>query len=131
MMHFCSKTRKIKYFLDPPPPKKRLRDMNGCDMATHSSVCLYKQTVTWIFTRSRLSDSDYKVIPSLKNCYLIIVVFHPHISAFMIFFIQKKTHEVSTKWPLTLNSSSSMKFIIEKCLLFDPFGIYAKVIFHF
>ena len=34
-------------------------------MSTRTSVCLYNQPVTWIFTRSRLSslsDSDYKVI---------------------------------------------------------------------
>ena len=65
MMLFYSKTRKIKYFLDPPP-KKRLRDTNCHDMATRTSVCLYQQPVTWIFNRSRLSDWDYKVIPSLK-----------------------------------------------------------------
>ena len=69
MMLCYSKIRKIKYFLDPPP-KKRLKDTNGRDMSTRTSVCLYNQPVTWIFTRSRLSslsDSDYKVIPSLKN----------------------------------------------------------------
>ena len=70
MMLCYSKTRKIKYFLDPPPPqKKRLKDMNGRDMSTRTSVFLYNQLVTWIITRSRLnslSDSDYKVIPSLK-----------------------------------------------------------------
>ena len=70
MMLCYSKTRKIKYFLDPlPPPKKRLKDTNGRDMSTRTSVCLYQQPVTWIFIRSRLnrlSDSDYKVIPSLK-----------------------------------------------------------------
>ena len=70
MMLYYSKTRKIKYFLDPPPPKKkRLKDTNGRDMSTRTSVFLYNQPVTWIFTRSRLSslsDSDYKVIPSLK-----------------------------------------------------------------
>ena len=70
MMLCYSKTRKIKYFLDPPPPpKKRLKDTNGRDMSTCKSVCLYNQPVTWIFTRSimsSLSDSDYKVIPSLK-----------------------------------------------------------------
>ena len=68
MMLYYSKTRKIKYFC-PPPPKKRPKDTNGRDMSTRTSVCLYNQTVTWIFTRSRLSslsDSDYKVIPSLK-----------------------------------------------------------------
>ena len=66
MMLCYSKTRKIKYFLDPPPPPKTqgydIRDMS-------TSVCLYQQPVTWIFTSSklsRLSDSDYKVIPSLK-----------------------------------------------------------------
>ena len=69
MMPCYSKIRKIKYFL-PPPPKKRLKDTNGRDMPTRTSVCLYNQPVTWILTRSRLSslsDSDYKVIPSLKN----------------------------------------------------------------
>ena len=68
MMLCYSKTRKMKNFLDPPP-KKRLKDTNGCDMATRTSVCLYQQPVTWIFNRSRLSrlsDSDYTVIPSLK-----------------------------------------------------------------
>ena len=67
MMLCYSKTRKIKYFLDPP--KKRLKDTNDHDMSTCTSVCLYHQAVTWIFTRSRLSrlsDSYYKVIPSLK-----------------------------------------------------------------
>ena len=67
-MMFCySKISKIKYFLDP---QKRLKDTNGRDMSTSTSVCLYNHPVTWIFTRSRLSslsDSDNKVIPSLKN----------------------------------------------------------------
>ena len=57
----------MKYFLDPPPKKKeRLKDTNGRDMSTRTSVCPYHQAATWIFTRSRLSrlsDSDYKVIP--------------------------------------------------------------------
>ena len=68
MMLCYSKTRKIKYFLDPPP-KKRLKDTNGHDMSTRTSVFLYNPLMSWIFTRSRLSslsDSDYKVIPSLK-----------------------------------------------------------------
>ena len=66
-MFFTSTSKnKIKYFLDPPPPKKRRKDRNGRDMATHTSVCVYQQPVTWIFTSSGLSDSDYKVIPSLK-----------------------------------------------------------------
>ena len=68
MMLCYSKISKIKYFLDPPPKKKRLKDMNGRDMSTRTSVCLYNQPVIWIFTRSRLSslsDSDNKVIPSL------------------------------------------------------------------
>ena len=68
MMLCYSKTRKMKYFLDPPP-KKGLKDTNSGDMSTRTSVFLYNQPVTWIFTRARLSslsDSDYKVIPSLK-----------------------------------------------------------------
>ena len=64
MMLCYSKTRKIKYFMDPPQNKnknKRLKDTNGHDMSTRTNVCLYQQPVTWIFTRSRLSrlsDSD-------------------------------------------------------------------------
>ena len=50
MMLCYSKTRKIKYILDPPPPpKKRLKDTNGRDMSTRTSVFLYNQSVTWIF----------------------------------------------------------------------------------
>ena len=62
MMLYYSKIRKIK--------NKRLKDTNCRDMSTRTSDCLYNQPVTWIFTGSRLSslsDSDYKVIPSLKN----------------------------------------------------------------
>ena len=69
MMPCYSKTRKIKYFLDPPQKKIWLKDTNGHDMSTRTSVFLYNQPMTWIFTRSRLSslsDLDYKVIPSLK-----------------------------------------------------------------
>ena len=66
MMLCYSKTRKINTFGTPP---KRLMDTNDRDMSTCTSVCLYHKAVTGIFTRSRLSrlsDSDYKVIPSLK-----------------------------------------------------------------
>ena len=83
---------------------KGSKDTNGCDMSTRTSVCLYNQPVTYIFTRSRLSslgDSDNKVIPSLKGSNYSRF-FHAHISAFMIFFIHWKTYEVSTKGPLTL-----------------------------
>ena len=37
MMLCFSKTRKIKYFLDPPPQKKRLKDTNGRGMSTRTS----------------------------------------------------------------------------------------------
>ena len=43
MMLCYSKTRKIKYFLDPPPPKQKgLKDTNCRDMSTRTGVCLYK-----------------------------------------------------------------------------------------
>ena len=96
MMPCYSKTRKIKYFLDPhPPPKKRLKDTNVRDLSTRTSVCLYNQPVTWIFTRSRLSnlsDSDYKVIPSLKIIIYYSRLFMPtfqHLSYFL--YIRKHT----------------------------------------
>ena len=67
-----SKNKENKIVFGPPPKKKRLKDTNGRDMSTRTSVCLYNQPMTWIFTRSRLSslsDSDYKIIPSLKNIF--------------------------------------------------------------
>ena len=96
MMLFLFQNKDNEILFGPPPQKKRLRDTNGRDMATHTSVCLYQQPVTWIFTRSRLSNLDYKVIPSLKIIIQLESFFHAHISAFMIFFTQNKTHEVST-----------------------------------
>ena len=63
------KNKENKILFGHPPPPKRLKDTNSRDMSTCTKVCLYQQPVTWIFTRSRqsiLSDSDYKVIPSLK-----------------------------------------------------------------
>ena len=82
MILFYSETKKIKYFLDPPPPQKRRRDANGRDMATRTCVCLYQQPMTWIFTRSRLSDSAQRN-PFIKKYYLIVVAFsHPHFSIF-------------------------------------------------
>ena len=74
-----SKIWKIKHFLDPP---KRLKDTNGRDMSTRTSVCQCNQPVTWIL--NSLSDSDYKVIPSLK---IIIVFSCPHFSIYDIFYI--------------------------------------------
>ena len=65
---FQNKENKI--LVGPPPQKKngsRIRTI--VIMSTRTSVCLYHQAVTWIFTRSilsRLSDLVYKVIPSLK-----------------------------------------------------------------
>ena len=97
MMLCYYKTREIKYFLTPPPPKKRLKDTNGCDMSTRTSVFLYNQPVTWIFTRSRLSslsDSDYKVIPSLK----IKVVFSClYFSIYDIFYTLENTQSLNKR----------------------------------
>ena len=91
----------LEVFL-PPPKKKRRSDTNGREMAPGTHVCLYPQPVTLIFTRSRLSDLAQSN-PFIKDCYLIIIAFPAHISAFMIFFIHKKAHLVSTEGPLTLN----------------------------
>ena len=101
MMLCYSKISKIKYFLDPPPPpQKRLKDTNGHDMSTRTSVFPYNQPVTWIFTMSRLSslsDSDNKVIPSLKY-YLIIVVFScPHFSIYDIFYTLENTRSFNER----------------------------------
>ena len=97
MMLFNSKTSKIKYFFTPPP-KKRLSDRKGHDKATRTSVCLYQQPVTWIFTRPGLSN------PFIENYYLIIVVFScTHFSIDDIFYTKENT-QISTKGTLTLNN---------------------------
>ena len=86
-MLLYSESRKIKYFSDTPPPKKRRMNKNGRDIATRT--CSYQHPVTWSFTRSRLSDSA-KSNPFIKNYYLIIVAFsRPHFSIYDIFLIQK------------------------------------------
>ena len=101
MMLCCSKIRKIKYFLDPPPKKKRLKDTNGRNMSTRTSVCLYNQSVTWIFTRLRLSslsDSDYKNNPFIEKYYLIIVLFScPHFSIYDIFYTLENTRSFNER----------------------------------
>ena len=100
MMLCYSKTRKIKYFLDPPP-QKRLKDTNGRDMSTRTSVFLYNQPVTWIFTRSRLSSlSDFGLQsnPFIENYYLIIVVFScPHFSIYDIYYTLENTRSFSKR----------------------------------
>ena len=68
MLLCYSKIRKIKFFLDPPPQKKAQGYERPRYVCTHKCLSI-QSAVTWIFTRSRLSslsDSDYKVIPSLK-----------------------------------------------------------------
>ena len=83
------------------PIKKRLRDTNGRDMATRTSVCLYQHPVTWIFTRSRLSESDYKVImsnPFIENYYLTIDVFsRPHFNINDIFHTKENTRSFNVR----------------------------------
>ena len=91
MMLCYSKIRKIKYFW---APSKRLKDSNGRDMSTRTSVCLYKQPETWIFTRSILSSLSN---PFIENYYLIIVVFScPHFSIYDIFIHWKSFNEKAT-----------------------------------
>ena len=96
MMLCYSKTRKIKYFLDPPPQKKRLKDTNDRDMSTRTSDCLYHQAVTWIFTRSRLSRLLSN--PFIENYYLILVVFSgPHFSIYDIFYTLENTQSFNER----------------------------------
>ena len=95
MMLCYSKNKENKILLDPPPPKKRLKDTNGRDMSTRTSVCLYNQPVTWIFTRSIMSSlSD----PFIEKYYLIIVVFScPHFSIYDIFYTLENTRSVNER----------------------------------
>ena len=70
-------------------------------MSTRTSVCLYNQPVTWIFTRSRLSslsDSDYKSNPFIEKYYLVIVVFScPHFSIYDIFHTLENTRSFNER----------------------------------
>ena len=97
MMLCYSKTRQIKYFLDPPPSPKRLKDTNGRYMSTRTSVFLYNKAVTWIFTRSRLSSLS-ESNPFSANYYLIIVVFScPHFSIYDIFYTLENTRSFNKR----------------------------------
>ena len=91
---FLFRNKENKILLPPPPPKKRLRDTNGRNMAICTSVCQYQQTVTWIFTRSRLSN------PFNENYYLIIVVFsRPHFSIYDNFHTKENTQSFNVMAP--------------------------------
>ena len=102
MMLFYSETKKIKYFLDPPPPKK---EAQGYERSRYGSkhMCLLIPAACDLefYYRSRSSDWAQSN-PFIRNYYLIIVAFSgPHFSIYDI-FIQQKAHLVSTKGPLTL-----------------------------
>ena len=78
----------MKYFL---PTNKRRSYTNGRDVAPCTHVCLYKQHVTLIFTRSRLSDTAQSN-PFIDNYFLIIVAFlQPHFSINDILYKRKPT----------------------------------------
>ena len=109
MMFFLFRNKENEKLFGPPI---NAQGTNGRDLATRTCVCLYQQPVTWIFTRSILSDSVIRSktsYPFIENYYLIIIVFsHPHFNIDDI-FIQKKTHEVSTQMPLT-STISKLRF---------------------
>ena len=89
MMLIYSKTENKILF--GPPPKKRRRDTKGCDMATRICVSLYQQPVTWIFTRSRLSDLAQS--NPFKNYHLIIVIFsRSNVSIYDRYLLYKRKH---------------------------------------
>ena len=94
MMLFYSETKKTKYFLDLPPPKGGWIRTVAIWLHAHVCVCLYQQPLTWIFTRSRLSDSTQSN-PFIRNYYLIIVAFSRLHFSISLIFIQKKAHLVS------------------------------------
>ena len=89
----------IKDLLDPPPKKKEAQGYKWWQYGnTHkclfiSAACdldFYKVNIVWFSTVNLQSN------PFIENYNLIIAIFHAHISAFMIFFIEKKTNEVLT-----------------------------------
>ena len=100
MMLCYSKTRKIKYFLDPPPPK-RLKDTNGRDMSTRTSVFSIQPArdldIHYVeieqFERLGLQSN-----PFIENYYLIIVVFScPHFSIYDIFYTLENTRSFNKR----------------------------------
>ena len=75
-------------------------------MSTHTSVSLYNQPVTWIFTRSRLSSFEFRdwewfglqSNPFIEKYYLIIVVFScPHFSIYDIFYTLENTRSFNER----------------------------------
>ena len=102
------------------PPKKA----QGYERSRY--VYTHNQPMTWIFTRSRLSrlsDSDYKVIPSLKNIILfIIVVFScPHFSIYDIFYTLENTRS---------SNKRATHFNITTLLLGEAYGLLYRIAEH-
>ena len=80
MLYFQNKENKI-LFGPPPPPKKRLNDTNGRDMSTRTSVCLYNQPVTWIFTKSVMSS--LRIL--CKSCKCLLLYFFLMYNAIILY----------------------------------------------
>ena len=77
------------FWAPPPPPKGS--GIRTVAIRLHAQVFVYTSSpLTWIFTRSRLSDS-VQSYPFFRNYYLIIVAFsHPHFSIYDIFLYKRK-----------------------------------------
>ena len=65
---FLSQNKENKILFGPPPPKKKGAGKPSHDMAPRTCVCLYQQPLSWIFTRSRSSDSSQSN-PFIRNYY--------------------------------------------------------------
>ena len=98
MMPFCSKTWKIKYFLDPPP-KKRIRDTCKWSRYGYTLKCLSIPAARDLdILLSRDSVIRLQSNPFIENYNLIIVVFlRPHFSIYDILYTKENTRSFNAR----------------------------------
>ena len=93
-LYFLFRNKENKLLFGPPPPrKKRRRDTNGRNMATRTYVLVYTSSLCpeFLLGRNKLYGSVKLESNHFLQNYLIIVVFHAHITAFLGFSIQYNT----------------------------------------
>ena len=101
-MVFYSETKKTKYYLDIPPPKKGAGIRIGTTMATRTHVCSYLQPVTWIFTGSYsvircIKTTNFKVIPSSKFIFNYSRFSRPTFRHWRYFYTKETTRSFNAR----------------------------------
>ena len=132
---FRNKENKILFVPPPPPKKKRRRDTNGRNVATRTYVFVYTSSLCpeFLLGRNKLYGSvKLESNPFIQN-YLIIVVFHAHITAFQVVnvYINKHWFISQVRWKFAHPNKIWIEIYIKKNPWYPRRGLAVKNVRHF